>query len=577
MSQPAHQGDWRSSTAVWVGQRARDRVEWSAGRLVTLGGVTLVAAVAFMMRWPALWHWPAFTDETREVVLALSVARGEQLVWTNINTYMGPLHVYLTAAALALTDASVLAPRLLVLILNLAAVALTGLLAARLAGRTAGVVAGLLAAIAPMWVINNSHVAWSANTTPTYVMTALMCAQIALGRAAPQAGARAGVDAPLPRLTARRGGWLIAAGAFVGLAGQAHPTGGFAAGGIVLALVWGRDGWRRLGSPWPWAALAAMVVAYAPVLVHALVVAPERTASEVAFIGGRRGLGAGVLPILARAPEMWWNEARMAAGVADPAMLLLWSAPLVVAATLLLLGLAGVGTWALLRRGEPLLPLSVLPWLALPALTAQTGEIFVDRYAAPLVGVLAVLVGVALASIGLRRPLLAITLAGLLTLLPLTATASYHGRRSGDYNAVVMAVADRLAPSRGCIQIVLDQRLAGQTALGGGTVTRALRMTLDLAGIPHQTARYHDQTLRDIENLSGARARGDVVVAIVTPPTIAQLSPATMRRLTPVETAPPDSGVQFTVFTYRASDLPVCAPPATLPPVVPRTPVPDGD
>jgi 4-amino-4-deoxy-L-arabinose transferase-like glycosyltransferase len=287
VSHPARHDDGQAISGVWVGRHARGQPGvWPARGLALVAAITLVAGTAVMLRWPYLWHWPAFTDETREVLLALSVARGEQLVWTNVNTYMGPLHVYLTAAALALTGGSVLTPRLLVLAMNLLAVACTGLLAARLGGRFTGLVASLLAAIAPMWIINNSHVAWSANTTPTYVMAALLCAQIALGRAAPPAAGRGDgpVDAagPLPRLSARRGAWLVAAGVLVGLAGQTHPTGWFAAGGIALATVWGRDGWQRLASPWPWAALGAMVATYTPVLIHAFVIAPERTAAEVA-------------------------------------------------------------------------------------------------------------------------------------------------------------------------------------------------------------------------------------------------------------------------------------------------------
>lgn len=53
--------------------------------------------LALAMRWPYLLDWPAFTDETREVLLSLAVARGERWPWTGVNQYIGPWHVYLLA------------------------------------------------------------------------------------------------------------------------------------------------------------------------------------------------------------------------------------------------------------------------------------------------------------------------------------------------------------------------------------------------------------------------------------------------------------------------------------------------
>jgi 4-amino-4-deoxy-L-arabinose transferase-like glycosyltransferase len=525
-------------------------------------GLTL--ALAGLVRWPYLLEWPAFTDESREVLLSLAVARGERWPWTNVNTYIGPWHVYLLAGAFKLAGTSIWVPRALMLALNLAAVGLTYLLARRLAGRLAGLVAGLLVALSPMWVLVNSHVAWSAGTTPLYALAALVLAHRAL------AGAAA-----VPPLRRSAAPLLLPAGLLLGIAGQTHPSGLLLAPALALATVWGRAGWRRLRTPWPWLALAAALLGYAPVLLYNTVVAPGASLAEAERIGGARGLTATPLAIVARAPGMWWNELRMVAGVSEPWVLPAWSQPLVAAATLLLLGLAGWGLVAVWRRGERLVPLALgALLLLLPAMTGYTGEMYAERYAAPLVAVVAVLAGAGVAALAggpaatgpWRRAALG-ALPLLLAVLPVASLTAYYGQQSGAPNQVAMATADLLAPARGCIHVVLDQRLAGQVTSGGGTMARSLRLTLSLAGVGWETQRVHGQTLRDVERDTGIRERGGVVVAIFTPPTIQQLSPQLLARLQEIWRAPDGSGAAFTVYAYRAPGLPVCAPPAAPPPV----------
>jgi hypothetical protein len=129
---------------------------------------------------------------------------------------------------------------------------------------------------------------------------------------------------------------------------------------------------------------------------------------------------------------------------------------------------------------------------------------------------------------------------------------------------MAFGVADLLAPARGCIVVVLDQQLAGQVTPGGGSVARSLRMTLSLAGVAHETHRVHQQTLRDTEARISRASAGQVVVAILTPPTIAQVVSGRSTRLEPIATTD-GSGVEFTVFTYRSAGLPTCMPPSVPP------------
>lgn len=537
--------------ALWVVPAAP---AWRAD--VLLLGLTL--ALAGLARWPYLLEWPAFTDESREVLLSLAVARGERWPWTNVNTYIGPWHVYLLAGVFKVAGVSIWVPRALMLALNLVAVGLTYLLARRLAGRPAGLIAGLLVALSPMWVLVNSHVAWSAGTTPVYVLGALLAAHLALAQSA------------LPRPRASSAPLFLLTGLLLGIAGQTHPSGLLLAPALGLATVWGRAGWRRLRTPWPWLALPAALAGYAPVLIFNVFIEPGASMAEAGRIGGVRGLTPDLPAILARAPGMWWNELRMVAGVSEPWVLPAWSQPLVAAATLLLLGLAGWGLVAVWRRGERLVPLALGALLLLPAMTGYTGEMYAERYAAPLVAVVAVLAGAGVAALAgpARRTRAAVgALPLLLVALPVTSLTAYYGQQSGAPNQVAIATANLLAPARGCIHVVLDQRLAGQVTPGGGTMARSLRLTLSLAGVSWETQRIHGQTLRDVERDSGMREHGGVVVAVFTPPTIRELSPPLLARMAELWRAPEGSGAEFTVYAYRAPGLPVCAPPAAPPPV----------
>jgi 4-amino-4-deoxy-L-arabinose transferase-like glycosyltransferase len=541
--------------------------------LVETLALTFTVALALLARWPYLLEWPAFTDETREIMLSLAVARGERWPWTNVNTYIGPWHVYLLAGVFKLVGPTILAPRLLMTLLNAGAVGLTYVLARRVVGRPAGLVAGALVAISPMWVLVNSHVAWSANTTTVYVLAALLATHVAIeSGGAGRRGGRGEGRSPAPL--------LVLAGLLLGIAGQTHPTGLLFAPAMALAVVWGRGGWRRLRTPWPWLALLAALVGYAPVLIFNLIVRPGASLAEAGRIGGARGLTSDLPAIALRAPRMWWAEWRMAAGVAEPWLLPGWSEPLVTAATLLVIALAAWGLIVVWRRGERLLPLALASSLLMPAVTGYTGEMYAERYAAPLVAIVAALVGVALASMG-RGPWAvgsrvsgafrslppAACLLPALMLLPLASLATSYGRQTGEPNHVVIAAAELLAPARGCIHVVLDQRLAKQVTPGGGSMARSLRLTLSLAGVAWQTAKVHGNTLRDFERDSGARKRGDVVVAFYTAPTIRILAPAFTRPLHEIGSAPAGSGAEFTIFTYRAASLPVCAPLAAPPPV----------
>lgn len=536
----------------WPQERVRGVAAWTRvsahrlGRTIPLVGVL---ALAGALRLPYMSDWPAFTDETREVLISLAVARGERLAWTNFDPYIGPWHIYLLAGLFRLAGFDIDLPRLLVLTLNVATVALTFLLGRQLGGTAAGLVAGGLASFSPMWIIVNSHVAWSASTTPLYAVGAVLLAQGAL------AGATAGV---------RRWGWPLAgAGLLLGLAAQTHPTALLLAPALALAVVWGRDGRRRLLGPWPWLALGAALTGYAPLLVYNVFIQPWGSIAAGQKIGYAWGLTTDPLVYAGRAPAMWWAQARMLAGEGERDLLSAWPSGLAGGLTLLALALMIPGLIVVWRRGERVVPFSLAALLLLlPFLTGYSGELFADRYAAPAIGPAAALIGVALTRLGRGRWWLAVSLAGGLTILPLTSLVRYYEQQGDSPNRPLMATAALLAPARACSRVILDQSLAHQKNHGGGSLLRDLRMAMAVSGMTVETKPMHRALLRAEAN----RTPDQWVIAILSPGS--ETIPGIMARLTLLDhvaypaRANYPAGVVYGVYVYGGGP-PRCAAPGT--------------
>lgn len=210
--------------------------------------VALLMGLAVFVRLDHYMTIPVITDETREVLSALGIARGEQFPLTNVSTYIGPIFLYLLALAFRVFGVSPELPRLFVLSLGALTVGATYWLGRLWANRLAAFLgAGLFTTAAThIWV--NSHIANSASTTPLFTTLTI----IAMTYALRNHGASA---------------WIVA-GLLYGLALQTHPTVILLAPVLALWVLLNPVYRRELSTRGPYLAIVAAVLAYSPVLVH---------------------------------------------------------------------------------------------------------------------------------------------------------------------------------------------------------------------------------------------------------------------------------------------------------------------
>ena len=271
-------------------RRGRPPARW--GRRWTwradLAAMLLLGLAAAAVRWPYLLRLPHFTDETVETRRALEIWRGEalHLTVTHRSGYAGALHEYIVAACLWLFGPHITLPRLVVLVFGALTVVATYPLGRELAGRGAGLLGAALLLTAPQHIVVNSHVAWQNSTTPLYTT---LCGWALLRGLRLW---RAEVAAPSPaRRGARAGRWLVASGALYGLALQTHIGVIVLLPALLAAFLHGlraARGWRLLRGPWPYAATAAALAAYSPVIAYNLAtgfsgVVRARTSSSYAY------------------------------------------------------------------------------------------------------------------------------------------------------------------------------------------------------------------------------------------------------------------------------------------------------
>jgi 4-amino-4-deoxy-L-arabinose transferase-like glycosyltransferase len=208
--------------------------------------LTVVGALA---RIPYLAQIPPFADEVMQTVYALTIRPGHFLPLVGNDPYAGPMFSYVLAACLRLFGASPEAPRIVVMIMGALTVGLTFLLARALGlSWPWGVLAGLMLAANPLHILVNSHYAGTTYVLPLFSTAFLLALALAVKR--------------------ESGLWLIAAGVLLGLAMQANPVPALMLPGIVVWFLIQRKPRIGLRTPWPYLAVAAAVLAYAPVIVY---------------------------------------------------------------------------------------------------------------------------------------------------------------------------------------------------------------------------------------------------------------------------------------------------------------------
>ncbi len=421
--------------------------------------------LALAVRLPHFATIPAPTDETDELLLALSIVRHGALPLTANEPYLGPLPVYLTAAAFSLLGPSFAAGRLVALLLGALIAPATWALGRSLAGKRAGLAAGCLSVAAFGPVLVGSHIAWGHGLAPSLVALAL-------------AGLVAALRAPT------RWRWL-ATGVAAGLAVGAHPT--------VLALAPGAAVWwvaqRRAGKGGPATGLAWLTLgAFAGYLPNLAFVATrglgpfrERAAEHDYVASGLSGWLPGVMAWLGS-----WARNLSGPATADATSMVNWLALLLLTTGLL---------WA--ARRTSWLPLAVVAsgTLLMPLMVA--GEKYVSftglRYAQAALPLGLVAAGMWLVALdgGPGRRWRQWTLVAVVVALQLAMLAGFYRAlpSTGVTGAPVLAVADGLAAAHAAGHDVFVDDALDTKLVGGGEVGRAVRTMLTLRGIEHTVAK----------------------------------------------------------------------------------------
>jgi 4-amino-4-deoxy-L-arabinose transferase-like glycosyltransferase len=492
-------------------------------------------ALAAALRIDNLMVIPRLTDETREVVLGLTLARHGGLPLTGIQAYTGSLFTYLTALAFLVLGARIEAGRVVVMIAGVLTILPTYLLARELAtalgggGRRARLVAGtaaLLLAVSGPHIAVSSRIAYSNSLTPLFTMTGLWLAQRAIFRRSDRA--------------------LVGCGVALGLALQTHVSALTVFPGVAAAIMlpWLTAFRRaRVTTFWPRADALTIAVGAGLLMVVNLIVynvsLGPRTASMTGLRVGRYVAEAG-------GESPWtlsaWGD--RLAGLLRAAALAVGSrtselaAPLdtlLVPSVIVSVALALLGIWIAARRGA-WLPLFVTVSLVLSvSLLNSRVEPVVPRmrHYATLVPLGTVMIAIGVVwlydRVGawLHGPRWGVWIAQLgLAAVPLLLVASsiasystYEAERLGRpdknnaaYVAVVRAVAGSGRPGE---RIYLDDALTDVLTMSGGRMITHLRYAFTVAGQEFTTINVHSDSLP--LSLHGASSRRLILNAASVP------------------------------------------------------------
>jgi len=221
--------------------RASRKSDWLIAVALTLFGM--------LTRIPYLALIPRFEDEVMQTVYALTIRPGHFLPLVGNDPYAGPMFSYIMAVCLRLFGASPEAPRIVVMIMGALTVGLTFSLARALGlSWPWAVLASLMIAANPLHILVNSHYAGTTYVLPLFSTAFLLALALAVKR--------------------ESGPWLIAGGVLLGLAMQANPVPALMLPGVIVWFLIQRKSRIGLRTPWPYLAVAAVVLAYAPVIVY---------------------------------------------------------------------------------------------------------------------------------------------------------------------------------------------------------------------------------------------------------------------------------------------------------------------
>ena len=226
-----------------------EQVKYSFRADATIAGALTVLGA--LLRVPYLALVPFFGDETMQTIQALSIRPGEYMPLVGVDPYSGPFFPYLLAVILRLLGPTPVAPRIVVMVTGALTVGLTYLFA-RILGLTRpwAALAGLLLAANPHHILVASHYAAATLVLPLFTIAFLAALVLAIQR--------------------ESGGWLVAAGALLGLGLQANPVAVLMLPSVGIWFLAQRKAATGLRTRWPYLAALALVLVYAPVIVYNL-------------------------------------------------------------------------------------------------------------------------------------------------------------------------------------------------------------------------------------------------------------------------------------------------------------------
>ena len=129
-------------------------------------GLVPIVMLAALLRLHNLQTVPELSDEMRDAIFSLPIARGESLPLANFSSYDSALFNYLEAIVFRVFGPDLRAPRVMMLVFGLLTTPLAFLCTRRAYGVGSAVLATAMLAVSPVHVIVNSRVAWGNCLTP---------------------------------------------------------------------------------------------------------------------------------------------------------------------------------------------------------------------------------------------------------------------------------------------------------------------------------------------------------------------------------------------------------------------------
>lgn len=210
-----------------------------------------LSALALLVRLPYLASIPYFEDETLEVITALKVWPGGQLIAVGWDNYIGPVMQYICAFLFWTLGPDLVLPRVVVAVLGALTVGATYTLARVLGlGKFAGLIAALLVLTNPPHILINSHIAWSNCAASFFTTLLLLTLALAVKRHQPR--------------------WLLVSGVLAGVSMQFHPASMLILIGVVVWFIADGDARKLLRTKWPYLAAILALVFYSNVMISNL-------------------------------------------------------------------------------------------------------------------------------------------------------------------------------------------------------------------------------------------------------------------------------------------------------------------